>query len=1187
VPDRWPRNLAKKSYQFVLFRALIRGRQFHSEANLMAMQALGAVLRHIRKLASAQTTQNLPDGQLLRSFIVQRDERAFSELVNRHGRLVLHVCRQVLGHEQDAEDAFQATFMVLAKKAESIRKKDSLSSWLYGVAYRTAMKAKTNAAKRNPPMNWGKPMVPCEPPKEAALRELQTLLHEEVNRLPEKFRVPFVLCCLEGKSQAEAAEQLGWKGGTLGGRLAQARQRLRHRLLIRGVTLSTVLGAVALSSSAACAAVPAALADATIRTALLFIRGEAVGTISAQALSLAESVMKALTLTNFKGGATLALAAAIVATGVGLTAYQAFSTEPAASAAQDSPRPVAQGDNHTKGPEPKQVRSDCYGDPLPAGAIARVGTARFRHGSQVYCLAFSPDGRYLAGGGYHGDLCLWDRATGKLVQRLVHPSKIDSLSRATAIAFSPDSKILASNKGKASLWEVPSGRLLRNLDTSISDAVCSMAFSPDGQTLGLGTDKGVWLYNLVTGHASRPIPGYTAIVPVAVFSKDGKLLVSGSTDKTARIWDLATGQEVHRFESHDRVVDIALAPDGKWLAAQTTKEVFLWEVSTGKEVHRFPAERHLRSLAFSPDGTRLASANVVWDVTTGKEFCRLAGLPSPGLAWGPDGKTLVPVTGSFGGIVSGALAFAPDGKTLATGGYDGIIRLHDTSSGKEITQANNPSWNRGIMTVCGFGPDGRWLAVRDNGGIHLCETTSGKEIHHFPIGDDYGVSVACPLPVALAPDGSMVIAAGAKAIYRWDTVTGKELGRTPNLRKPEDLGPMAALAFAPGGRTFACAHYEPTIRLWDTTTGTELRQFQADEKGVARLFFLPDGKSLASEGLKGTIRIWDVASGKEIPLVPAQSGTVRAVSPDGNSVVVDVTQMKKPALALRHLASGRELRRIEIRGAEGGGFEDVREINCAFSPDGRLLAVDADPVYYPDHKRTIQLLEVASGKVRARFAGHFGFPGPMAFSPDGKMLATGSSDTTAVIWDVTGRMSDGRLRAEQLSADGLKALWSDLAADDAQAAHRAIWTLAAAPGQALSLLKEKLHAIQTGISPRINELIEALDSNQFAIREKVTGELEELGDSAEPALQKTLAGNPPLEVRRRVEQLLRKLESSPQFLQKLRAVEVLEHIATPEARELLRSLAKGAPEARVTQEAKASLERLAKRPGYAGVPATP
>src|SRR5262245_57216338 len=121
----------------------------------MAVQPLGAVLRHIRRLASAQDAQCLSDGALLHSFICTRDNHAFGELVNRHGKLVLYVCRQILKHEQDAEDAFQATFMVLAKKAESIRKKNSLSSWLYGVAIRTAMKAKANAANLNPPKIQG------------------------------------------------------------------------------------------------------------------------------------------------------------------------------------------------------------------------------------------------------------------------------------------------------------------------------------------------------------------------------------------------------------------------------------------------------------------------------------------------------------------------------------------------------------------------------------------------------------------------------------------------------------------------------------------------------------------------------------------------------------------------------------------------------------------------------------------------------------------------------------------------------------------------------------------------------------------------------------------------------------------------------------------------------------------------
>jgi Sigma-70, region 4 len=226
-------------------------------------------------------------------------------------------------------------------------------------------------------------MAPCEPPKEAALLEFQALLHEEVNRLPEKFRVPFVLCCLEGKSQAEAAEQLGWKCGTVSGRLAQARERLRHRLISRGVTLSTLLGAFALSSSNASAVVPSALADTTIRTALVFIKGEALGTISTQVLSLAESVMKAMALTKCKGGVTLALTAAMFATGVGLAAYQTFPARPPTSAVRDLPAPGrvrrtrgycqnAFEAKSARGHQRQTIRRDTFGLGAPRLVLSRA-----------------------------------------------------------------------------------------------------------------------------------------------------------------------------------------------------------------------------------------------------------------------------------------------------------------------------------------------------------------------------------------------------------------------------------------------------------------------------------------------------------------------------------------------------------------------------------------------------------------------------------------------------------------------------------------------------------------------------------------------------------------------------------------------------------------------------------------------
>jgi WD40 repeat protein len=810
--------------------------------------------------------------------------------------------------------------------------------------------------------------------------------------------------------------------------------------------------------------------------------------------------------------------------------------------------------------------------------VARVGTMRLRQGSQINSLAFSPDGGLIASGSFYGDLCIWDRATGKLVRRLVHPSKIDSRSWATSIAFSPDGKNLASNKhGRASLWDVRSGQHLRDLETSSSGRVCSLAFAPDGKLLAFAGEKGIWLYDLCTENC-WPIPGPTGPMTAVAFSRDGKNLVSGGVDKIARIWDINSERELWRIGLPEAVVDVALSYDGKMLAAQTKKEIFLWEVVSRREFRRFQAERHLRSLVFSPDGTKLASANVVWNVTTGKEVCQLEGLPSTGLAWGPDGKTMVPISGGIGPIITGTLAFASDGRVLATGGYDGVIRLHDPLSGKELPLANKSLWNRGELAVCGFSPDGRWLAVRDNGGIHLCETSNGKEIHRLAMGDDHGVSPVFPLPVAVAPDGRMVVAAGTKAIYRWDTTTGQELGRIANPIRNEDLGPVATLTISADGRTFACACYEATIRLWDAASGKELGHFEGHEGPVYRLFFTPDSQGLVSMSNDSTFRLWDKTTGDEIRRQELQSEWVQAVSPDGKTVVVTETGTDRMT-HLRDLANGTELRRIEIRDDHRGAQPATSVNSCTFSPDGRLLAVDADPNYYSGRERTIHLLEVASGKVRGQFAGHFGFPGQMVFSPDGRMLATGSSDTTALIWDVTGRMQDGRLQREQLSGEGLKTLWSDLAAENAPTAHRAVWTLVAAPEQALSLLKEKLPPNRADVAPRIKRLIEDLDSNQFAVRNKAAGELEELGDRAEPALRKILEGDPPLEVSRRIERILAKMDVSAKRLQTLRAVEVLEHIATPEAGELLRALAQGDPEAPLTQESKASWQRLAKRPG--------
>src|SRR5690349_2292045 len=207
----------------------------------MATAQPATLVRNLRQLAAARGLQDCTDRQLLDHDTARRDEAAFLALVTRHGPMVLRVCRRVLSHEQDAEDAFQATFLVLARNTGSIRKREALAEWLHGVAYRTAMTAKRTAARRR---NHEARLTP-RAAASATWDDVQSVLDEEIQRLPEPFRTIIVLCVLESKSAPEAAAGLGLKPGTVSSRLTRARQRLQQRLVRRGIELSALLAALA------------------------------------------------------------------------------------------------------------------------------------------------------------------------------------------------------------------------------------------------------------------------------------------------------------------------------------------------------------------------------------------------------------------------------------------------------------------------------------------------------------------------------------------------------------------------------------------------------------------------------------------------------------------------------------------------------------------------------------------------------------------------------------------------------------------------------------------------------------------------------------------------------------------------------------------------------------------------------
>jgi len=305
------------------------------------MPSMTTVLHHVRRLAFQPGGGAPTDGQLLERFLDQRDETAFEELLRRHGSMVLGVCRRLLGSGPDAEDAFQATFLVLVRKAAAIMPREMVGNWLYGVAHRTALEARTLVARRRARETPMDPLHEPAAPAENVWHELRPLLDQEVSRLPQKYRAPVVLCDLEGKTQKEAARQLGWPEGTVSGRLFRARSLLAQRLRRHGLVLSAGSLAGLLTEHATAAAMPPVLIESTIQAAGVFAGGSAAaaGIVSAQVTTLAQGVIKTMWISQFKLITAVVLTVSVVGGGTGVLTQQALTGEPGAqtaSASQDA-----------------------------------------------------------------------------------------------------------------------------------------------------------------------------------------------------------------------------------------------------------------------------------------------------------------------------------------------------------------------------------------------------------------------------------------------------------------------------------------------------------------------------------------------------------------------------------------------------------------------------------------------------------------------------------------------------------------------------------------------------------------------------------------------------------------------------------------------------------------------------------
>ncbi len=1118
------------------------------------MSATRTILAAVRSPALGD---DATDAELLRRFTETRDEAAFEAIVRRHARLVWGVCHRILGHVQDAEDAFQATFLELARNPEKPRRWGTTTGFLFGVARRVAMKARVGIAARTARPPAPVPAQPQDPGTGAAVRELQAILDEEIGRLPESHRVAFLLCVLEGRSRAEAAAELRVNEGTLSARLARARLLLRERLAKRGVQLAAAVAVADLTSRGAAA--PTELVRATVAAGVSGRSAPAVATL-----------VGGLRVRTALGSAVGLIVCAAVAAGLTIG---------------DPPPPKELPPPAAEKPLAKALAADAEGDPLPAGAIARLGYSPRLIGISAFAL--TQNEKEIIAVSPEGIVKRFDADTGRLLERRQISQRNDVWIEGQSHAWlSADGRIAAiadraGRDNRLTVWDVPGGKILLR-KTSGSEDVGGLALSPDGKTLAtvvrIGTKTLLRVYNTSTGSGSD-LGDLEYNVYDAEFAADGKRIVVSQISATGQgsflsCFDVPQRKQLWKLPHQGS--RFAVSPDGLTVVSASFKQrgyqVIETDPQTGATTERLEdsAIAHPNvPVRFSPDNHTLLidyfNDLIWWDLRAGRETSRLAKPTGRGTGYGP----------SLG-------AMSADGTKVVTN--FGILERWDQTTGKPLFKADSSDGLGGPVEHVAFLAGGKTLFASGWGlNAGVWELATGR-LTKSPVGGHTRQFVHTPAGLRSLKANELK----PHEIEVFDPIAGQAVQMVGCAREGEfGNNGLRAYALAADGRTLLVTHgCEPggkenfIVTSWDTASGRRLGRFTAPGNYfISQSPFSPCGR-------------W-VVLGRKVYHVPTGAELFTPSGTPGEQLAVSGRRADGPyfSSAVWFSMDGRLLAgRLERTSEDGKKISDVIGVwelasgqliarfpktelvaQVVLGPDDRTIAMlDARGVRLYDLLTGRQLAEYSTPDINFQIVARGGSTQTVVFSPDGRTLATGHKDGSITLWAVPRPADTGGMPT-----------WAGLGAGTVVEARLAVERAARDPAAAMKLLTAEFRPPPNQPDPKLAALIADLDNEVFATREAATTKLRDLGATAEPALRRAQAGRPSAESALRLRGLLDivppfevRLPVAGESLQGVRAMEALERVGTPAARDLLRAWADQDGNRRLAAEAQSILSRL-------------